>query len=532
MKSRSTSAGGGGIRTSPPSSSPLSSSSTRGRPSVTAVGRTRSLWGGTRRLRRVLPSLFLLVVGGGLMKSSLSSSAVAATLSPLLGDYWSLFLTLRGGDGDGRARGGGARRRRRGSDRTSRSVSVVPPVRNRPSGGNAFPVGEEEEEQERDDNDRRKPLVALQVGRGGGNGEEDSAGSSAATAAAVLDSPRSDDDETAEAEADVGVINGSATGGGAGSSSTMAQKRREFLDRIALISQSLLQREKPTTGSGGGGAEAEEDELLRPADDEVTPQSELTRPGRYIHVVTTAALPWFTGTSVNPLLRAAMLHRRTQAINSSSGERQNTEQGPSELSPAVPPSSNASEVESGNNTAHTVPAPQRWVTLVVPWLELPEDQQQVYGKVFQSEQEQEDYIRGWLRDQADMPDAACPDTGLEILFYPARYHHGLHSVFAMGDMLKLMDPAKMDVCILEEPEHVNWYRAPGDGWTKKFNYVIGIIHTSKLYCARLYDAFVYANYLKYSHPLCCFNLPSISAIPQTTRSTRATRTTVYGRHRQ
>ena len=33
-------------------------------------------------------------------------------------------------------------------------------------------------------------------------------------------------------------------------------------------------------------------------------------------------------------------------------------------------------------------------------------------------------------------------------------------------------------CILEEPEHLNWYRAPGEGWTTKFDYVIGIVHTN------------------------------------------------------
>jgi len=128
---------------------------------------------------------------------------------------------------------------------------------------------------------------------------------------------------------------------------------------------------------------------------------------------------------------------------------------------------------------------------VIPWLELPEDQETLYGgRVFANEQEQQDYIRTWLREEANMEDAADPETGLEILFYPARYHSGLGSIFAMGDIMEtvlLSDSAdggddeqrQLDVCVLEEPEHCNWYRAPGDGWTQRFNYVVGIVHTSE-----------------------------------------------------
>jgi hypothetical protein len=47
-----------------------------------------------------------------------------------------------------------------------------------------------------------------------------------------------------------------------------------------------------------------------------------------------------------------------------------------------------------------------------------------------------------------MADAACPDTGLQMIFYPARYHADLGSIFAMGDIISLLP--KMDVCVLED----------------------------------------------------------------------------------
>jgi len=41
----------------------------------------------------------------------------------------------------------------------------------------------------------------------------------------------------------------------------------------------------------------------------------------------------------------------------------------------------------------------------------------------------------------------------------------------------------VDICILEEPEHLNWYRAPGENWTTKFKHVVGIIHTNYFFYA-------------------------------------------------
>lgn len=194
----------------------------------------------------------------------------------------------------------------------------------------------------------------------------------------------------------------------------------QFLDRIAMVATSLLQREDSSL----------EEEVHLVAYNEtflhsVTPQSDLTRPGRYIHIVTTAALPWFTGTAVNPLLRAAHLHRRTKEINRDHN------------------------IDNKHNANEN---PRSWVILVIPWLELSEDQERLYGRVFLNTDEQESFIRDWLRNEANMPDVA---SDLEIVFYPARYHTGLRSIFAMGDMMDQLDHDKMDVCILEEPEHVN-----------------------------------------------------------------------------
>jgi hypothetical protein len=199
-------------------------------------------------------------------------------------------------------------------------------------------------------------------------------------------------------------------------------RKLEFLDRIALIASALRQESAEIRDRSAGkdaSSYVQAGEERGPASSDITPQSDLSRPGRHIHVVTTAALPWFTGTAVNPLLRAAYLHRTTQQINSKPGgtEVDEDEHGPTE----------------------------RWVTLVVPWLELPEDQQELYGRVFASEAEQEAYIREWLATQGSMPDAA---QGLKFSWYPARYHSELRSIFAMGDIMSLLEEDELDVCVL------------------------------------------------------------------------------------
>jgi digalactosyldiacylglycerol synthase len=226
---------------------------------------------------------------------------------------------------------------------------------------------------------------------------------------------------------------------------TNNKAKATFYDRIELVTQALLRSEMDATVS----SETDHDDTIPSHDLEITHQSDLTRPGRKVFVVTTASLPWFTGTAVNPLLRAAYLCRKLREINK-------------------------------HNSTLGEPGERQWVTLVIPWLELEEDRLELYGLAnsFANETVQEQHIRSWLRDEAGMPDEADEESGLRILWYPARYHPGLKSIFAMGDLISLIPEEDANVVVLEEPEHLNWYRPPGDGWAKKFEYSVGIVHTN------------------------------------------------------
>ena len=85
--------------------------------------------------------------------------------------------------------------------------------------------------------------------------------------------------------------------------------------------------------------------------------SDLSRLDRTIWVVTTAALPWRTGTSVNPLARALYLTRGR---------------------------------------------PKHAVTLLVPFLPSKEEQAQVFkDKSFDSEEEQEEWIRKYCMERVN-----------------------------------------------------------------------------------------------------------------------------------
>ncbi|KAF5189111.1 Digalactosyldiacylglycerol synthase 1 protein [Thalictrum thalictroides] len=149
---------------------------------------------------------------------------------------------------------------------------------------------------------------------------------------------------------------------------------------------------------------------------------------RHVAIITTASLPWMTGTAVNPLFRAAYLAKSA---------KQN-------------------------------------VTLLVPWL-CKSDQELVYPNslTFTSPEEQEVYIRNWLEERLDFK------ADFKISFYPGKFSKERRSIMPAGDTSQFISSKEADIAILEEPEHLNWYYH-GKRWTDKFNHVVGIVHTNYL----------------------------------------------------
>eukprot|EP00574_Skeletonema_japonicum_P012376 CAMPEP_0201720200 /NCGR_PEP_ID=MMETSP0593-20130828/5211_1 /ASSEMBLY_ACC=CAM_ASM_000672 /TAXON_ID=267983 /ORGANISM="Skeletonema japonicum, Strain CCMP2506" /LENGTH=854 /DNA_ID=CAMNT_0048210807 /DNA_START=65 /DNA_END=2629 /DNA_ORIENTATION=- len=167
------------------------------------------------------------------------------------------------------------------------------------------------------------------------------------------------------------------------------------------------------------------------------PSSVLSDPNRSICVVTTAALPWRTGTAVNPLLRALYLVR-FQRERTGGGNTGGESDGPS---------------SKGS------------VALVIPWLESSEEREKLYGTTNkfsngpQGMNEQELWIKQYAKDRCNMELEA---NELKYIWYPAFYLAGFGSIFPKVDLCNYIPSELVDVAILEEPEHLNWFRMPDD----------------------------------------------------------------------
>ena len=83
---------------------------------------------------------------------------------------------------------------------------------------------------------------------------------------------------------------------------TTHKGNRVFFEKILLAASSLLKQEKDTILNRISNDSFLEDieEETTANNDTITPQTDLSRPGRHIFVVTTAAIPCFTVTAVNP----------------------------------------------------------------------------------------------------------------------------------------------------------------------------------------------------------------------------------------
>ncbi|CAE7405620.1 DGD1 [Symbiodinium sp. CCMP2592] len=161
-----------------------------------------------------------------------------------------------------------------------------------------------------------------------------------------------------------------------------------------------------------------------------TAASNLNSPGRHFTIITTAALPWRTGTAVNPLLRALCLAERGKPV-----------------------------------------------ILYLPFLEAEEDQACVFAKDvrFETPEEQEVTVREWCEERAKVD---LHKVDLKFRWYPAKYVVSLGSIFPTGDCTKsILDTDPKDVLILEEPEHLCWFHY-GQRWPNLFRHVIGIVHTN------------------------------------------------------
>jgi len=169
--------------------------------------------------------------------------------------------------------------------------------------------------------------------------------------------------------------------------------------------------------------------VLRP-----TVASNLRLAGRKITIITTAALPWMTGTSINPLLRAAYLSK------------------------------------AGYD-----------VTLLLPWIPVAQ-QKDLFpqGLSFDKQSAQEQYVRWWCENRANVEAAQ-----LKLRWFPAVYAPILGAIIQGTDnVIDCIPPEERDVVILEEPEHLNWYHH-GPRWTDEFAHVVGIAHTNYQQYARL-----------------------------------------------
>ena len=114
----------------------------------------------------------------------------------------------------------------------------------------------------------------------------------------------------------------------------------------------------------------------------------------------------------------------------------------------------------------------------MPWLH-PEEQAFVFpaGLSFDAPAAQREHVERWLAERARLP------MDFELKFYASRYDAARGSILPLGDLTRYFTDEESDVCVLEEPEHLNWYHH-GRNWRSRFKLVVGIVHTNYIYYAQ------------------------------------------------
>lgn len=175
---------------------------------------------------------------------------------------------------------------------------------------------------------------------------------------------------------------------------------------------------------------------------------------QHITIVTTAALPWLTGTAVNPALRAAYLWHAGHSV--------------SLLIPFVSPADQPRLFPDGM----IFPTPESQAPAVVESIQrrVPFSLPNILH----------------MQNAADHEDPGGPQSHpFRLIFYPGRYDSALGSIIPEADLQPLV-PLPVSLIVLEEPEHLTWYHT-GRRWTRAFPRhvpVVGVMHTNYVDYAR------------------------------------------------
>lgn len=164
-------------------------------------------------------------------------------------------------------------------------------------------------------------------------------------------------------------------------------------------------------------SESKEEDASKMDDDlRIVEYSDLRSGPRKIWIVTTAGLPWRTGTAVNPLWRAVHL-----ALD-------------------------------GHN-----------VVLMIPWLTDINSRKKLYGAKNSFANGPEEQIEWIFKefigiDRSQATASSKLVQNLHIKFWNGIYQESFGSIFPVEDICSLIPSDAADVAILEEPEHLNWFR--------------------------------------------------------------------------